>query len=290
MQGINDNTNGLTVRSGRSFVGHADLLQDIFERNPSILFLGEPGSGKTTFVRETTKFLADSIYRRVHVVDTSNEIAGSADIPDPCIGSARRIMVPNEEKQDEIMTEVVKNHNPNVIVIDEISNKKEAIAAKRVSDGGVKVIASAHGNFEDLIGNKELNLLLGGLQTVTFGDDTAIAFNIRDKNGMPKKNQTTRAGTPVFDKIIQLSKEERGKCIIIHDVAKAIDCMLEGITYEAEQRWHHGNDCFYTKKVSIQQCIRFRSVFFWMTMINNSKESVEMHPTCHLFSSRLSNT
>ena len=46
----------------------------------SILFLGSPGVGKTTKLREIARLLADELGKRVIVVDTSNEIAGDGDI------------------------------------------------------------------------------------------------------------------------------------------------------------------------------------------------------------------
>ena len=50
---------GLTMRVGRHVSGNADMISDlIFGDDRSILFLGEPGSGKTTVVREATRLLA----------------------------------------------------------------------------------------------------------------------------------------------------------------------------------------------------------------------------------------
>ena len=81
---------GLTMRVGRHVSGNADMISDLlFGDDRSILFLGEPGSGKTTIVREATRLLASET--NVCVVDTSNEIAGDGDVPHPCIGLARRM-------------------------------------------------------------------------------------------------------------------------------------------------------------------------------------------------------
>lgn len=52
--------------------------------------------------------------RSVVVVDTSNEVAGDASVPHPCIGGARRMMVRDRRAQHETMTECVCNHNPDV--------------------------------------------------------------------------------------------------------------------------------------------------------------------------------
>ena len=54
----------------------------------SVLFLGRPGVGKTTVVREMARVLADDLHKRVVIVDTSNEIGGDGDVrpctPPPC--------------------------------------------------------------------------------------------------------------------------------------------------------------------------------------------------------------
>ena len=51
---------GLTMRVGRHVCGNAEMIKDVlFQEDASILFLGEPGSGKTTIVREATRLLAE---------------------------------------------------------------------------------------------------------------------------------------------------------------------------------------------------------------------------------------
>lgn len=52
--------------------------------------------------------------RNVVVVDTSNEVAGDASVPHPCIGSARRMMVRDKRMQHDTMVEATANHNPDV--------------------------------------------------------------------------------------------------------------------------------------------------------------------------------
>lgn len=56
-------------------------------------FVGRPGVGKTTAIREISRLLAEDLARRVVIVDTSNEIGGDGDIPHPAIGRARRMQV-----------------------------------------------------------------------------------------------------------------------------------------------------------------------------------------------------
>jgi len=117
---------GLTCRIGRAVYGTIDIIEDLITSGQSILMLGPPGVGKTTMLREAARVLAEQ--RRVVIVDTSNEIGGDGDIPHPAIGRARRMQVPRPSYQHETMIEAVENHNPEVIVIDEIGREREAAA------------------------------------------------------------------------------------------------------------------------------------------------------------------
>ena len=115
---------GLTLRVGRAVYGTVDIIQDIIESGKSVLILGRPGVGKTTLLREAARILAES--KRVVIVDTSNEIGGDGDVPHPAVGKARRMQVREPMLQHEVMIEAVENHNPEVIVIDEIGRELEA--------------------------------------------------------------------------------------------------------------------------------------------------------------------
>ena len=84
---------GLTCRIGRVVTGTIACIKDICMMGKSILFLGRPGVGKTTKLREISRLVADELGKRVVVVDTSNEIAGDGDTPHPAIGHARRMQV-----------------------------------------------------------------------------------------------------------------------------------------------------------------------------------------------------
>ncbi|MCQ2789897.1 MAG: AAA family ATPase, partial [bacterium] len=137
---------GLTCRVGRVVTGTISCIKDFVVQGKSILFLGRPGVGKTTKLREISRLMADELHKRVIVVDTSNEIAGDGDLPHPAIGKARRMQVSQPEFQKDIMIEAVENHTPEVIVVDEIGTEAEAQAARTIAERGVMLIATCHGN------------------------------------------------------------------------------------------------------------------------------------------------
>ena len=191
--------------------------------------MGRPGIGKTTMLREAARVLADDLGKRVVVVDTSNEIAGDGDIPHPAIGKARRMQVRTPSLQHEVMIEAVENHMPQVIVIDEIGTELEAQAARTIAERGVQLIGTAHGNnLDNLMLNPTLSDLIGGIQSVTLGDEEA-------RRRRTQKSVLERKAPPTFDVIIEIQDRER---VTVHaDVADTVDSMLRGDQVAPELRW-----------------------------------------------------
>ncbi|KNC76762.1 hypothetical protein SARC_10756, partial [Sphaeroforma arctica JP610] len=185
---------GLTCRVGKTITGGAHSLSDVLlNGNKSILVLGAPGSGKTALIREIARILSQQ--SNVLVVDTSNEIAGDGDVPHKCIGHARRVQVPGAHSQDRLLIEVVQNHTPQVIVIDEIGRANEVHATRTVKQRGVRMIASAHGDFRKLQANTQLSGLLGRTADVI----------------LPKGvHKTCRVESPTFDLVVEL---KAGVCV-----------------------------------------------------------------------------
>jgi stage III sporulation protein SpoIIIAA len=211
---------GLTCRVGRAVFGTTLMIQDLIESGRSILLLGRPGVGKTTALREIARVLADDLLKRVVIIDTSNEIAGDGDIPHPAIGRARRMQVARPELQHQVMIEAVENHMPEVIVIDEIGTELEAIAARTIAERGVQLIGTAHGNrIENLMKNPTLSDLVGGIQSVTLGDDEA-------RRRGTQKSILERKAPPTFEIAIEML--ERQRWVIHDDVAITIDTLLRG--------------------------------------------------------------
>ncbi|MFN2222343.1 MAG: AAA family ATPase, partial [Candidatus Promineifilaceae bacterium] len=218
---------GLTCRVGRAVYGTIDIIADLIEDGESILLLGRPGVGKTTMLREMARVLSKK--KRVIIVDTSNEIGGDGDIPHPAVGRARRMQVPKPAFQHETMIEAVENHNPEVIIIDEIGREREAAAARTINERGVQLIGTAHGNtIENLLLNPTLSDLVGGIESVTLSDEEA-------RRRGTQKTVLERRAPPTFDILIEI--QDRQRLAIHRDVAASVDSMLRGRPLGLEIRY-----------------------------------------------------
>jgi nucleoside-triphosphatase THEP1 len=206
--------------------GTTDIIKDLIDSGKSLLLLGRPGVGKTTMLREAARILAETL--RVVIVDTSNEIGGDGDVPHPAVGRARRMQVATPVLQHEVMIEAVENHNPEVIVIDEIGRELEATAARTIAERGVQLIGTAHGNtLENLFLNPTLSDLVGGIESVTLSDEEA-------RRRGTQKTVLERRSPPTFDVLIEI--QTRDKVAVHTDVAEAVDSLLRGKPVPPETR------------------------------------------------------
>jgi hypothetical protein len=118
------------------------------------------------------------------------------------------------------MIEAVENHMPEVIVIDEIGTELEALAARTIAERGVQLVGTAHGNhLENLVKNPTLSDLVGGIQSVTLGDDEA-------RRRGSQKSVLERKAPPTFEVAVELT--ERYTWMIHEEVAETIDALLRG--------------------------------------------------------------
>ena len=229
---------GLTCRVGRAVYGTIEIIQDLIESGKSLLLLGKPGIGKTTMLRESARILAES--KRVIIVDTSNEIGGDGDVPHPAVGKARRMQVATPSLQHEVMIEAVENHNPEVVIIDEIGRELEAMAARTIAERGVQLVATAHGRtLENLLLNPTLSDLVGGIESVTLSDEEA-------RRRGTQKTVLERRSPPTFDMLVEL--QERDRLAVHPDVAQAVDTLVRGYPLQPEIRWRDAQNELHVEK------------------------------------------
>ena len=242
---------GLTIRIGRAVYGTIKIIEDLISTGKSLLLLGRPGVGKTTMLREIARILSDEADRRVIVVDTSNEIAGDGDIPHEGIGKSRRMQVASPSKQHSVMIEAVENHMPEVIVIDEISTELESEASRTIAERGVQLVATAHGNtLDNLLMNPTLSDLIGGIDSVTLGDEEA-------KRRRTQKTVLERRSPPTFDILIEIQGWNQ---VNIHaDVATSVDKMLRGYPIELDSRILLENGELESKQITLKTTLDSRN-------------------------------
>ena len=130
------------------------------------------------------------------------------------------MQVARPELQHQVMIEAVENHMPEVIVIDEIGTELEAQAARTIAERGVMLVATAHGNeLANLIRNPTLSDLVGGIQSVTLGDEEA-------RRRRTQKTVLERAAEPTFPLAVEM--HSRHRWLVHRDVAGTVDLLLRG--------------------------------------------------------------
>ena len=131
----------LCIRVARDFPGLASRYACY---TGSILIIGPPGSGKTTFLRDLIRQL--SMRETVAVVDERRELFPANAFPqgsavDVLSGCPKRVGI-------EIL---LRTMGPKTIAIDEITAEEDCAALLHASWCGVRLIATAHAaNMNDL--------------------------------------------------------------------------------------------------------------------------------------------
>ena len=132
MQGIRDITS-LCIRVARDFPG---VARNVSSLNGSILILGAPGWGKTTFLRDMIRQISEK--ECIGVVDERGEL-----FPLELDADKNIDILTGATKHDGIHT-LLRTMGPTVIAVDEITAKEDSNALLNAFHCGVKLLATAH--------------------------------------------------------------------------------------------------------------------------------------------------
>ena len=217
---------GFSLRPARIAVvddfplGHLVVPEDGGPRK-SLLIIGPPGSGKSTKLRAVIRELSEEcgLGMSVVVADDAGELGGSGDRAHPGLGRALRLPHVSGQSQAFLMKQAVRNHGARVLAVDELAaDKQEVMEAIWATHSGITLVATTHArSLEDLVENRTIDLLIGGVKEAAVKDG-----NRASNNG----NKFAReAGTPAFDVAVELHDD---KYVIHHNVKDSVAAILAG--------------------------------------------------------------
>ena len=146
----------ICIRISRDFHGIAKGAAT----DGSILLIGKPGSGKTTFLRDLVRQISCKEQNRVAVVDERHEIFPFAD-GSFCFDTGPKVDILAGCNKEKGMEMVLRSMTPTTIAVDEISAASDADVIRKCIGCGVSLLATAHAtDFEELEKRPIYKLLL----------------------------------------------------------------------------------------------------------------------------------
>lgn len=148
------NISCMNIRISREIKGVSKKIIDYIINDGKVnntLIISPPQCGKTTYLRDIAKTLGNEIFnKKVGIVDERNEIAsvvGGRIINDIGIHT----FVINNCSKDEGINILIRTMSPDVIITDEIGNKKDIVSIKKALCSGVSLITSIHSDYNDFV-------------------------------------------------------------------------------------------------------------------------------------------
>lgn len=145
--------------------------RDLFYRKPDltsgILVIGEPSSGKTTFLRDMVQALSYGLYteeKRVSVLDEKSEISGAYDL-----GPSADVLRGYPKR--DAFEHATRMFSPEIIICDELSDR-DFVFLDQSLFAGVSMVASVHSNSRDILKRPLCRRILqtGAFETIVFLD------------------------------------------------------------------------------------------------------------------------
>lgn len=147
MMGIGKATS-LCMRVARDFPGIAKGLEWM---SGSVIIVGSPGAGKTTLLRDLIRQRSEYGGKNISVVDERGEIFPFAQ-GKLCFDAGSRTDILSGCSKTQGVSFVLRTMGPQIIAVDEITDKKDCDALLQAGWCGVDLLATAHaGSMKDLL-------------------------------------------------------------------------------------------------------------------------------------------
>ena len=130
----------VNIRVAREFSG---VSGNVYQSPGSILIIGSPGSGKTTFLRDLIRMISDHGNGAVVALDERRELFPNSN-GDIFFERGRRTDVMSGCTKQAALEMAVRTMGPAVIAVDEITNIRDCTALSYAAWCGVRLIATAH--------------------------------------------------------------------------------------------------------------------------------------------------
>lgn len=219
IQNREERTIGFQIRIARHVSGVAERFRPLIEFSssqrqrigPSIVVIGRPRVGKTTFLRDVARIAARQYGPLGVVIDTSCELGGVADVPIPELMPLMVLQVPDKRFQEKILRRAITNYGPEFLMLDEIASPEEALQVERAQTSGVRITATIHGGTLAKACRRDINGCLLGISPLTRKLEREAVFDI---------------GIEIVD---------RGIYRVYHDFSQAVRQTLEHSQVEFEE-------------------------------------------------------
>ena len=121
----------------------------------NLLIISPPRAGKTTLLRDLLRQISNSPMESVGIVDERSEIAACyRGRPQNDVGERSDVLDGCPKAQGMLM--LLRSMSPTVIGVDELGRREDIDAVLRITNCGVKVIATVHGDNLEEVRKKEV--------------------------------------------------------------------------------------------------------------------------------------